>query len=137
MLAKASARVHLHETRAASCPPLRPCATAGLARHGLQRAEAFAPATGAHSLYKSSVALGVARPARSGARSSVMASASSQDLLIVGPGVLGSYLGKLWKEQHPGATVTGQTNSTANHERWDMRRARCPKENHPCPQRKP
>jgi hypothetical protein len=118
MLAKTSARVHLHDTTGA---PLRPCATVGRAqrsRHGLQRARAaFAPATGAQPLCKPSAALGAARTARSGARSSVMASASGQDLLIVGPGVLGSYLGKLWKEQHPGATVTGQTNSTANHER--------------------
>ena len=38
-------------------------------------------------------------------------------LLIVGPGVLGAYLGKLWAEDHPDATVTGQTNSTTNHHR--------------------
>ena len=49
------------------------------------------------------------------------ASASGSDLLIVGPGVLGSYLGKMWKEQQPAAIVTGQTNSTANHERWELR----------------
>lgn len=42
---------------------------------------------------------------------------SSNDLLIVGPGVLGSYLGKLWLEQYPDATVVGQTNSDANHDR--------------------
>jgi hypothetical protein len=42
---------------------------------------------------------------------------SSNDLLVVGPGVLGSYLGKLWLEQYPGATVVGQTNSEANHDR--------------------
>ncbi len=40
---------------------------------------------------------------------------SSHDLLIVGPGVLGSYLGKLWLDEHPGATVTGQTNTMASH----------------------
>lgn len=43
---------------------------------------------------------------------------SSNDLLVVGPGVLGSYLGKLWLEEHPGAAVVGQTNSTSNHNRW-------------------
>jgi len=37
--------------------------------------------------------------------------------LIVGPGVLGSYLGKLWLDEHPGATVVGQTNSTTSHDR--------------------
>eukprot|EP00884_Botryococcus_braunii_P000641 jgi/Botrbrau1/10578/Bobra.0358s0001.1 len=44
-------------------------------------------------------------------------SASDSNLLIVGPGVLGSYLGKLWLEQHPSAVVVGQTNSTTNHEK--------------------
>lgn len=42
---------------------------------------------------------------------------SSHDLLVVGPGVLGSYLGKLWLDEHPGATVVGQTNSTTSHDR--------------------
>ena len=45
------------------------------------------------------------------------ASVSSRDLLIVGPGVLGSYLGKLWKDKYPDACVVGQTNSTDSHER--------------------
>lgn len=49
---------------------------------------------------------------------SAAASASSQDLLIVGPGVLGSYLGVLWKQAFPGATVTAQTNTTNSHDRW-------------------
>ena len=34
-----------------------------------------------------------------------------------GPGVLGSYLGKIWLEDFPGATVVGQTNSETNHDR--------------------
>jgi hypothetical protein len=46
------------------------------------------------------------------------ASASAHDLLIVGPGVLGSYLGVLWKEAFPGCTVTAQTNTTNSHDRW-------------------
>ena len=37
--------------------------------------------------------------------------------LMTGPGVLGSYLGKLWLEQHPAARVVGQTNTEANHDR--------------------
>lgn len=41
-----------------------------------------------------------------------------KDLLIVGPGVLGGYAGKLWKDANPGASVFGQTNTTNNHERW-------------------
>lgn len=39
------------------------------------------------------------------------------DLLIVGPGVLGSLIGKLWQEQHVDAEVVGQTNTETNHER--------------------
>lgn len=45
------------------------------------------------------------------------AGASSHDLLIVGPGVLGSYAGKLWKESFPDATVVAQTNTTGSHDR--------------------
>jgi hypothetical protein len=41
--------------------------------------------------------------------------ASSDRLLIVGPGVLGSYLGKLWMNEKGADTVVGQTNSTTNH----------------------
>ena len=41
--------------------------------------------------------------------------ASSNRLLIVGPGVLGSYLGKLWVDQNGAGSVVGQTNSTTNH----------------------
>jgi hypothetical protein len=44
---------------------------------------------------------------------------SNQDLLVVGPGVLGSRAGVLWKEAHPTATVMAQTNSDASHERYD------------------
>lgn len=35
----------------------------------------------------------------------------------VGPGVLGSYLGKLWLERYPSARVIGQTNTDNNHAR--------------------
>lgn len=45
----------------------------------------------------------------------------AEDLLIVGPGVLGSYAGMLWQQHHPAATVTGQTNSTTNHKRYSSR----------------
>ena len=51
-----------------------------------------------------------------GASMSALENPTSMDLLIVGPGVLGSYLGKLWKDKNPAATVTGQTNTTNNHE---------------------
>lgn len=44
----------------------------------------------------------------------------SYDLLIVGPGVLGSYLGVLWQQRHPGARVVGQTNTTDSHERCEL-----------------
>ena len=51
-----------------------------------------------------------------GASMNALEAPTSMDLLIVGPGVLGSYLGKLWKDKNPAATVTGQTNTTNNHE---------------------
>ncbi|KAL4418741.1 hypothetical protein ABPG77_006414 [Micractinium sp. CCAP 211/92] len=41
--------------------------------------------------------------------------ASSNCLLIVGPGVLGSYLGKLWVDSNGAGSAVGQTNSTNNH----------------------
>eukprot|EP00193_Tetraselmis_chui_P001975 CAMPEP_0177758038 /NCGR_PEP_ID=MMETSP0491_2-20121128/3972_1 /TAXON_ID=63592 /ORGANISM="Tetraselmis chuii, Strain PLY429" /LENGTH=289 /DNA_ID=CAMNT_0019273747 /DNA_START=29 /DNA_END=896 /DNA_ORIENTATION=- len=41
----------------------------------------------------------------------------ADDLLIIGPGVLGSYAGKLWLDSKPGSTVTGQTNSDGSHDR--------------------
>eukprot|EP00879_Flechtneria_rotunda_P005880 GHRR01006186.1.p1 GENE.GHRR01006186.1~~GHRR01006186.1.p1 ORF type:complete len:376 (+),score=78.33 GHRR01006186.1:170-1297(+) len=45
------------------------------------------------------------------------AQAGSHNLLIVGPGVLGSYMGTLWKHEFPDSTVTAQTNTETNHER--------------------
>ncbi len=80
--------------------------------------------------------------ARAAAQQTEPADGTAQDLLIVGapsrssaclltsrrrgalmgrtatgPGVLGSYLGTVWREQHPSAAVVGLTNSTTNHER--------------------
>ena len=49
----------------------------------------------------------------------------ADDLLVVGPGVLGSYAGMLWQQHHPTATVTGQTNSTTNHDRYCSRHTYC------------
>mmetsp|Transcript_36403 Transcript_36403/g.102832 ORF Transcript_36403/g.102832 Transcript_36403/m.102832 type:complete len:364 (-) Transcript_36403:68-1159(-) len=40
---------------------------------------------------------------------------AADDLLVIGPGVLGSYAGKLWLESHPGCKVAGQTNTETNH----------------------
>lgn len=51
-----------------------------------------------------------------------MAAASAEeaipgsDLLIVGPGVLGSLVGSQWLEKNQGARVVGQTNTTSRHE---------------------
>ena len=42
---------------------------------------------------------------------------SPHDLLVVGPGVLGGYLGKLWKDAHPDSSVVGLTNTANNHDR--------------------
>ena len=43
------------------------------------------------------------------------APSTSSSLLICGPGVLGSYLAKLWLDEYGPGTVTGQTNTTNNH----------------------
>ncbi|KAK9802050.1 hypothetical protein WJX73_006937 [Symbiochloris irregularis] len=51
------------------------------------------------------------------APSSPAAPLSLTAVLIVGPGVLGAYLGKLWAEEHPEAVVVGQTNTSKNHSR--------------------
>lgn len=44
------------------------------------------------------------------------AAVSKSDLLIVGPGVLGSLIGSQWLETHEGARVVGQTNTDRSHE---------------------
>ncbi|KAK8489293.1 hypothetical protein V6N11_051236 [Hibiscus sabdariffa] len=38
------------------------------------------------------------------------------DLLIVGPGVLGCLVAEKWREEHPGCQIYGQTLTTDNHE---------------------
>ena len=43
------------------------------------------------------------------------------DLLIIGPGVLGGLVGKLWMDANPGVSVVGQTNTSANHKRCEIR----------------
>ena len=42
-----------------------------------------------------------------------------RNLLVVGPGVLGSLVCQKWLEMFPAAIVVGQTNSTKNHERLE------------------
>ena len=45
------------------------------------------------------------------------AAPSSNDLLVVGPGVLGRLVAAQWKEEHGGAArVVGETATTMNHE---------------------
>lgn len=41
----------------------------------------------------------------------------TQDLLVVGPGVLGSYLAAQWRARYPSAAAVAQTNTTNNHAR--------------------
>lgn len=58
-------------------------------------------------------------PATSRAHATISASAegSSKDLLVVGMGTLGAFLGRAWREEHgPGAAVYGETSSAARHE---------------------
>ncbi|GLI63574.1 hypothetical protein VaNZ11_006574 [Volvox africanus] len=49
--------------------------------------------------------------------SAVAGSSANLDLLVVGPGVLGSVLAKNWIETVPGSTATGLTNSDRSHDR--------------------
>ncbi|GJN05264.1 hypothetical protein PR202_ga22879 [Eleusine coracana subsp. coracana] len=42
-------------------------------------------------------------------------SVGQNDLLIVGPGVLGRIVADLWKQEHPGCRVFGQTATTDHH----------------------
>jgi hypothetical protein len=72
----------------------------------------------AHALTRRSCNAALAAVSLSRARR-VMASAASGDLLVVGPGVLGGYLGKLWADGKLGS-VTGQTNTTTNHPRFGL-----------------
>ena len=44
-------------------------------------------------------------------------SRGSGDLLIVGPGVLGGLVGKLYRDLDANSEIVGQTNTEANHER--------------------
>ena len=54
---------------------------------------------------------------KAGSGEASTSSRGESDLLIVGPGVLGSLVGKLWHDQHASASVTGYTNTDTNHER--------------------
>ncbi|CAH1427526.1 unnamed protein product [Lactuca virosa] len=43
-------------------------------------------------------------------------SVGANDLLIVGPGVLGRLVAEKWREEHPGCQITGETVTTDHHE---------------------
>lgn len=53
---------------------------------------------------------------RLASRMDIRGSASVNDILIVGPGVLGGYLGHVWKDSSPSSRVLGLTNTANNHE---------------------
>jgi hypothetical protein len=98
-----------------------PPAASALAGGAAPRAAHPAPRRGAagHPALRAPTA---AAPSRRRAAVVAMATGGGRDLLIVGPGVLGAYAGKLWKEAFPDATVVAQTNTTASHERCAGRR---------------
>lgn len=56
-----------------------------------------------------------AHPIAAAAAGAAPTSPAQDDLLIVGPGVLGAYAGLLWKARHPSATVVAQTNTPTRH----------------------
>lgn len=59
----------------------------------------------------------VAAAATSSLAGAVAGSPSNLDLLVVGPGVLGSVLGRDWLASVQGGTATGLTNTDRSHER--------------------
>ncbi|GIL82117.1 hypothetical protein Vretimale_7121 [Volvox reticuliferus] len=76
------------------------------------------PSKRASSSITRDVMASVTTPAASSSSSSPVAgSPANLDLLVVGPGVLGSVLAKGWLETVPGSTATGLTNSDRSHER--------------------
>lgn len=81
--------------------------------------QAQATAVAAPTTRRQLLAASVLAPVAASRRQTVaMASAvGGHDLLIVGPGVLGSFLGTLWKQEYPDSTVTAQTNSESSHDR--------------------
>ena len=81
-------------------------------RAAIRRQSSAAGAT--RRLVISALVGGGAMPAVAAA-AAASGSASSNRLLIVGPGVLGSYVGKLWADENGAGSVVGQTNSTTNH----------------------
>lgn len=51
----------------------------------------------------------------SGASAPALEGHRPRELLVVGPGVLGSRIARVWLDRYPGAVVVGQTNTTASH----------------------
>lgn len=74
-----------------------------------------APRAAAPAQLRVAAQSGMERVVTAAAGSNGAPAASSNRLLIVGPGVLGSYLGKLWVDENGAGSVVGQTNSTTNH----------------------
>ncbi|KXZ56139.1 hypothetical protein GPECTOR_1g118 [Gonium pectorale] len=61
--------------------------------------------------------MAAAAPSAAGASAIPAGSPANLDLLVVGPGVLGSVLAKNWLASVPGSTATGLTNTDRSHER--------------------
>ena len=76
-----------------------------------------APAAARRSILLSSPVLPRMAATAAAAAAASAGAPTSHDLLVVGPGVLGSFLGKLWKEAYPSSSVVGLTNTTNNHAR--------------------
>nr|CAB3473132.1 unnamed protein product [Digitaria exilis] len=50
-----------------------------------------------------------------GVRALSLETIGHSDLLIVGPGVLGRIVAEMWRQEHPGSKVYGQTTTTDHH----------------------
>ncbi|GIL64354.1 hypothetical protein Vafri_18326 [Volvox africanus] len=117
-------------TRSTLPPPLASASTPSISRRcaGATAIAAVATSAGALAFLQptnrasSSVTRDVMVSATAPAASSTSPSAAAGspanlDLLVVGPGVLGSVLAKNWIETVPGSTATGLTNSDRSHGR--------------------
>ncbi|KAL6776570.1 CPLD52 [Auxenochlorella protothecoides x Auxenochlorella symbiontica] len=94
----------LHTGGVRASGPLGPGA---LPRHG----------TGLSPALRTPPATSTSRDSRSGASRAGAAPGSDPSLLVVGPGVLGQHLAKLWMDAHGPGTVAGLTQTDSNHAR--------------------
>lgn len=76
---------------------------------------AFQPTPNALNLSKSPLTNAITRREVSRSPVSRRIAMTSNDLLVIGAGTLGSRIGKQWRNKHPNATIRGETRTEARH----------------------